>query len=293
MKDDTTGRIIKDDTTKDPLTRFLSIIESLRKPEGGCPWDLKQTFESLKPLVIEEAYEVADAVEAGPTAVREELGDLLSLIGLFSQIASEQSLFSFSSILQGISDKLVRRHPHVFGEIKVSGTDEVLRNWEQIKQLERKGSSESAHKGLLDGIPRSLPALLKSHQIGARCSRVGFDWGTTDGVVEKIKEELTEFLTEAAQPAATTDGSTPRAMELRGQRALEEFGDLLFTLAQYGRHMGFNAEEALSRANDKFCKRFKELERLAVIQHSSKPLAELTPTELEALWQQAKGDTPT
>ncbi len=264
------------------LTRFLEIMAALRNPDGGCPWDLKQTFETLKPLVIEEAYEVADAVDAGPQAVCEELGDLVSLIGLFSQIASEQSLFSFTSVLEGISNKLVRRHPHVFGEAKVSGTDEVLKNWEQIKQQERKTSTDETPKGLLDGVPRSLPALLKAHQIGARCARVGFDWGSREGVSEKIREELGEFLSEV-QPDSSTE-----IAQTNSDRALEEFGDLLFTLAQYARHMGLNAEVALQRANTKFIDRFRQVERLAQEQMGDKPLSALSPAQLEELWKLAK-----
>lgn len=274
------------DDTSSSLARFLEIMAALRNPNGGCPWDLKQTFETLKPLMIEEAYEVADAVEAGPEAVREELGDLMSLIGLFAQIAGEQSLFSFSSILDGISTKLVRRHPHVFGETKVSDTEEVLRNWEQIKEQERKNSSAEAPKGLLDGIPRSLPALLKAHQIGARCARVGFDWGTSDGVSDKIREELGEFLSEVTPPPPS--GNPPEGASSASSRAFEEFGDLLFTLAQYARHMGINAEEALSHANTKFTRRFKELERLAKETHGERTLSELAAEDLEQLWQRAK-----
>ena len=269
-------------TPTDALTRLLEIMAALRNPNGGCPWDLKQTFETLKPLVIEEAYEVADAVEAGPQAVCEELGDLVSLIGLFSQIASEQSLFSFTSVLEGISNKLVRRHPHVFGEAKVSGTDEVLKNWEQIKQQERKTSTDETPKGLLDGVPRSLPALLKAHQIGARCARVGFDWGSRAGVSEKIREELGEFLSEV-QPDSSTE-----IAQTNSDRALEEFGDLLFTLAQYARHMGLNAEVALQRANTKFIDRFRQVERLAQEQMGDKPLSALSPAQLEELWKLAK-----
>jgi MazG family protein len=269
-------------TPSNALIRFLDIMAALRNPNGGCPWDLKQTFETLKPLVIEEAYEVADAVAVGPHAVCEELGDLVSLIGLFAQIASEQSLFSFSSVLSGISDKLERRHPHVFGETKVSGTDEVLRNWEQIKQQERAGTRDETPKGLLDGVPRSLPALLKAHQIGARCARVGFDWGSSAGVTDKIREELSEFLNETIASSSTANSSSASA------RAFEEFGDLLFTLAQYARHMGFNAEEALQQANAKFTARFRQLERLSREHTESKSLSELSPTQLEELWRLAK-----
>lgn len=267
-------------TPADSLTRFLEIMAKLRDPRGGCPWDIKQTFESLKPLLIEEAYEVADAVEKGPEAIKEELGDLISLIGLFSQIAAERSVFSFASVLDGISEKLVRRHPHVFGESRVSGSEEVLKNWEQIKQEERKNSSE-ASKGLLDGIPRSLPALLAATQIGERCRRVGFDWGSHEGVAEKVREEVEEFLAEAG---SSTSSASPRD----NTRAVEEFGDLLFSLAQLSRHLGINAEEALSIANAKFTNRFKHLERLARERFGDKPLGELGADGLDALWIEAK-----
>lgn len=286
------------------LTHFLEIMAALRNPRGGCPWDLKQTLETLKPLVIEEAYEVADAVADGPLALCEELGDLVSLIGLFAQIASEQSLFSFSSILNGISDKLVRRHPHVFADTQVSNTEEVLRNWEQIKQQERKSSAAESPKGLLDGIPRSLPALLKAHQIGARCARVGFDWTSRDGVANKIREELGEFLKEAqATSTSTMSTSGPNLMapaatepsqseQQLGDRAFEEFGDLLFTLAQYARHMGFNAEEALQQANAKFSDRFRHVELLSRRENGDKPILELSPAQLEELWKIAKMQIP-
>lgn len=255
------------------LHRFLEIIAKLRDPHGGCPWDLKQTFETLKPLLIEEAYEVSDAVDKGPEAVQEELGDLLSLIALFSQIASEKSQFSFARIIDGIADKLVRRHPHVFGETKVSGTEEVLKNWEEIKKQEKKADSGD-QKGLLDGIPRSLPALLKAHQIGERCARIGFDWGTKEGVADKVQEELAEFLSEI--PARNS------------AKVVEEFGDLLFTLAQYSRHLGFSAEEALHVANQKFLSRFKEVESLAHERYRDTPLSELGASTLESLWEEAK-----
>jgi MazG family protein len=262
------------------LSRFLDIMAKLRDPNTGCPWDKKQSFETLKSLLVEEAYEVVDAVEAGPQAIKEELGDLISLIGLFSQIASEQSLFNFDSVLDGISDKLVRRHPHVFGETKVSGTEQVLKNWEQIKQEERKSDGES-RKGLLDGIPRSLPALLKASQIGERCKRVGFDWGTVDGVALKVREEIEEFLAEA--------GSNPSSASLKDNtRAVEEFGDLLFSLAQLSRHLGINAEEALSAANAKFISRFQHLEKLSHERFSDQPLGDLGAEALEALWNEAK-----
>lgn len=270
------------------LTKFLDVIAQLRNPNGGCPWDLKQTFESLRPCLVEESYEVADAVETSDKAVREELGDLLSVIALYARIAEEKNSFSFASVVEGITDKLVRRHPHVFGDVKVSGEAEVLKNWEAIKQQERAAEPQKA-KGLLDGLPRSMPALQKCHEIGVRCARVGFDWTNTEGVAEKVREELAEFLAELPNPRnpAMNGGGKPFNKDL----VYEEFGDLLFTLAQESRHLGFNAEEALAAANAKFMARFKILEQIATEENPERPLNTRTTEELEALWQQAKKRT--
>lgn len=266
------------------LVEFLKVMEKLRDPQGGCPWDLKQTFESLRSHLVEEAYEIGDAVEESPNKVCEELGDLLSLIALYCQIARESSLFSFGDIVQGITQKLVRRHPHVFGDTKVSGTKEVLENWEAIK-LKEKAEAGTQKKGLLDGLPRSMPALMRAHEIGERCARVGFDWDSAEGVAEKVREELTEFLEEAAP-------QTGGRANQNSERIEEEFGDLLFTLAQQSRLLGFNAEEALAAANAKFSKRFKALENLAVEQHSDTPLGSLSAEQLQALWLKAKKTLP-
>ncbi|MEY4669000.1 MAG: nucleoside triphosphate hydrolase [Pseudomonadota bacterium] len=267
------------------LATFLDVIAQLRNPTGGCPWDLKQTFESLRSCLIEESYEVADAVEAGEEAVREELGDLMSIIALYARIAEERGSFSFASVVEGITDKLIRRHPHVFGDLKVSGEEEVLKNWEAIKEKER-AAQPAKPKGLLDGLPRSMPALQKCHEIGVRCARVGFDWTTTQGVAEKVREELGEFLAELPDPA--NPSSNVAGKPFNKALVFEEFGDLLFTLAQESRHLGFNAEEALVAANAKFMTRFKHLEQIATEENPEKPLATHTTDELEALWQQAK-----
>lgn len=264
------------------LDRLLAIAKALRDPHGGCPWDREQSFETLKPLLIEEAYEVSDAVSNGTLAdIREELGDLLSLIALFAQIAYERAEFNFGDIIETICDKLVRRHPHVFGDLKVSGTADVLRNWELIKQGERGAAdaTKQGKKGLLDGIPLSLPALLKAHQLGKRVGAVGFDWSSREGVAEKVREEVEEFLSEAKGLATDT----------ASQRAFEEFGDLLFSLAQYARFSGFNPEEALNFANAKFIARFKKLEGLAAERHPGLELSKLSPEELDALWVSVKG----
>jgi len=265
------------------LVEFLKVMEKLRDPKGGCPWDLKQTFESLTRHVVEEAYEIGDAVTEGADKVCEELGDLLSLIGLYCQIARESSLFSFETVVRGITDKLVRRHPHVFGDVKVSGTKEVLENWESIKLKERAQEGGEKKKGLLDGLPRAMPALLRAHEIGERCARVGFDWSSAAGVADKVEEEVREFLAESTglDPNISVDSQQRAKIE-------EEFGDLLFTLAQQSRHLGFNAEESLAAANTKFITRFQVLEGLAASEFAGRPLNELSQDELQALWIRAK-----
>lgn len=267
------------------LTKFLDVIAQLRNPTGGCPWDLKQTFESLRSCLVEESYEISDAVEVSDAAVCEELGDLMSIVALYARIAEEGNRFSFASILEGITEKLIRRHPHVFGDVKVSGEAEVLKNWEAIKQQER-ANQPKKDKGLLDGLPRSMPALMKCHEIGVRCARVGFDWASTEGVADKVREELAEFLDELPDqnnPALNRSGKS-----FDKELVFEEFGDLLFTLAQESRHLGFNAEEALAAANAKFMKRFKILEQIATDENPDKPLNTLTMQQLEDLWQKAK-----
>jgi len=271
------------------LTQFLDVIAKLRDPNGGCPWDLKQTFESLRSCLVEESYEVADAVETSEEAVREELGDLMSIIALYARIAEERKSFSFANVVEGITQKLIRRHPHVFGGLKVSSEAEVLKNWEAIKQQER-AAEPNKSKGLLDGLPRSMPSLQKCHEIGVRCARVGFDWTNTEGVAEKVREELTEFLAELPDPKNPSTNTVGRPFNK--ELVFEEFGDLLFTLAQESRHLGFNAEEALAAANAKFMSRFKNLEQIATEENPEKPLNTRTAEELEALWQQAKKRTP-
>lgn len=271
------------------LTTFLDVIAKLRDPQGGCPWDLKQSFESLRSCLIEESYEVSDAVDTGDEAICEELGDLMSIIALYARIAEEKQSFTFASILEGITAKLIRRHPHVFGDVKVSGEEEVLKNWEAIKQQER-ANQPATSKGLLHGLPRSMPSLHKCHEIGVRCARVGFDWTNTDGVAEKVREELGEFLAELPNP---NDPSINVAGDpFKRELVFEEFGDLLFTLAQEARHLGFNAEDALAAANAKFMARFKNLETIAAEQQPDKPLDGRSMEELEALWHEAKRRTP-
>lgn len=260
------------------LQDLLAVMSRLRDPEKGCPWDLKQSFESMRGSLIEEAYEAADAVAQGSDALCEELGDLVLVISLYCQMAEEQSLFSFEKITRGILNKIVRRHPHVFGELSLGDAGAVLQNWEAIKQAERQaaGGAEPV-KGLLDSLPRSLPALLRAHRIGEKCARVGFDWKDTMGVIEKVQEEVREF-TEAARGV-----NSPPSAEMR-----EELGDLLFSLVQCSRHLGLNAEELLDAANTKFSQRFKRVEELSGALRGEVELKGLGADKLEELWQIAK-----
>jgi len=253
--------------------RFIGIIARLRNPDGGCPWDVKQTLETLRPLLLEEAYEVADAVDSSPKAVCEELGDLVSVIALCADIGRVSHNFDWNDILTAISEKLIRRHPHVFGDLKVDTSEEVLKNWEVIKAQERKSSEKDKEKSLVDGLPQAMPALLKAHRLGEKCARVGFDWSDARSVISKVREELNELL-EAIQ-----NGS--------GTATEEELGDLLFTIAQMSRHLNLNAEMALGAANRKFTARFKTLEQLAANSGVAN-LADLSPDRLEELWGEAK-----
>ncbi|RMG45278.1 MAG: nucleoside triphosphate pyrophosphohydrolase [Candidatus Dadabacteria bacterium] len=243
---------------------LLSIIKRLRDPENGCPWDLKQTHKTLKPYLIEESYELLDAIDNTPQKIPEELGDVLLQVVLHSQIGSDEDTFTIEDVLKGINQKLIERHPHIFADTKVDSAEEVLENWEAIKNKKRtRGSS------MLDGVPEAMPALLVSHRLGEKTARVGFDWERVSDVKEKVVEELGELV---------------EALESKdSEKISEEFGDLLFVLAQLIRKSGFNAEELLKAANKKFINRFKHME-----QNTEKPLEKLTAEELEALWQEAK-----
>ncbi|MBN8548596.1 MAG: nucleoside triphosphate pyrophosphohydrolase [Deltaproteobacteria bacterium] len=250
--------------------RLLEVIAKLRDPKDGCPWDLQQTHESLKPYLIEEAYETIDAIDKGKhdknyAKLCEELGDVLLQVVLHSQVAKDNKEFSIDDVVKGLTEKLVHRHPHVFGDTKVSSAQEVTQNWERLKAKEQ----PSAH--ILAGLPKSMPALLKCHRIGEKVGRIGFDWPDSKEVRDKVREELNEFL--EADDKAQRDAAHVK----------EELGDLLFTLAQLARKMGLNAEDVLIEANDKFCGRFAQIEALGEYR-----LSEKTPEELENYWQQVK-----
>ncbi|MFO8072333.1 MAG: nucleoside triphosphate pyrophosphohydrolase [Polyangia bacterium] len=248
------------------FAEFVRIVHRLRAPDG-CPWDREQTPASLKPFIVEEAYEVIDAIDGGgPEDLREELGDLLLQIVLQAEIADEAGDFDIDSVARGISAKLVNRHPHVFGGERVDGSGEVLRNWEQIKRVEKKD------RGLFDGLPSFLPALLKASRMGEKAGRVGFDWTDAGEVRAKVDEELAEL------DGAVAAGD-PEAVE-------HELGDLLFALAQWARHLGRNPEESLRAGCDRFARRFARMD--GDLRRRGARMDRLDIEELEQAWQRAK-----
>ena len=267
---------------------LVTVVARLRSPQG-CPWDVKQTHESLKPYLLEETYEVLDALDHNdPRHLREELGDLLLQILLHAHIEDEQHNFDVEDVIKDLTQKLIRRHPHVFtAEFRKSprlNSDQVLSQWETIKQAER--SANQGRDSILEGIPASLPALLKAYQMQKRASRVGFDWETPEHVVEKLNEELEELKVEttrahqAPEPDAAAPGSETQAAVER------EFGDVLFTMVNAARFLSINPEEALRKANTRFQSRFQSMEQQAA--QERRPLQGMSAMEWDALWNAAK-----
>lgn len=250
--------------------KLLEIMAKLRSPEGGCPWDLEQDFGTIAPYTIEEAYEVAEAIAKGDMAgLREELGDLLLQVVFHSQMANEERLFSFEDVAAAINDKMIRRHPHVFGEAEINDAKAQTANWETIKAAERKGK---AKERVLDDVPTALPALMRAQKLQGRAARVGFDWPNVDGVVAKIAEEMLEV---------------DEALKANDKQHLaEEIGDLLFAVVNLARFTGVDAEDALRAANQKFIRRFQAVED--GVKASGKPWDATSLDEMEALWVAAK-----
>jgi len=247
---------------------FQEIVAHLRAP-NGCPWDREQTHESLRKHLLEESYEAIAALDSGDfDSMREEFGDLLLQIMLHSQIASEEGEFTANDVVKGIYDKIIRRHPHVFGDAKVAGVDGVLTNWEKLKAKERKGKGEK-EKGMLDGVPLTLPALSQAQEYQDRAARVGFDWPVIDGVLDKVREEIEEI------KDAETD------IELA-----DEIGDLFFVLVNFARWKKVDPESALRGTNMKFKKRFGYIEQTAKKQ--GRNLSDMKLEEMDALWNEAK-----
>jgi ATP diphosphatase len=248
-------------------------MHRLRAP-GGCPWDREQTFQSLRRFSLEEAYEVVDAVEREDwPALQDELGDLLLQVLFYAEMAQEAGLFGLQDVIDTLNEKLVRRHPHVFAQQRAEDAEQVVANWEAIKQEERASKNQGAGTPLLDSVPRSMPALMEAGKLGSKAASVGFDWPEAAPVVEKLREELAELEQAMARPES--DG--------RRDALEEELGDLLFTAASLARHLGLQPELTLREANGKFRRRFGALEALA-----QSPLQTLTPEELDTLWNRVK-----
>ena len=254
------------------IDQFLAIIAQLRDPEHGCPWDIKQDFNSMLPHLLEETYEVAEAIHTQDrSALREELGDLLLQVVFLSQLAKEEGTFDFYDVLSDIHQKIVYRHPHVFGETKAADSDEALANWEAQKANDAK---HQQHESILDDLPFALPALTRAHKIQKRCAKVGFDWDNPQDVLAKVEEELDEVKAEIANYPTS-------------QAALfEELGDLLFSTVNLCRHYQLDAESGLREANAKFERRFRKVE--AAVKAQGKAVSECNLMELDAIWHQIK-----
>ncbi len=257
-------------TTK--LEKFAEIIAKLRDPNGGCPWDLEQTYQTMPPHILEEAYEVVEAINQDDRKeLKEELGDLLMQVVFLSQLAQEEGAFTLDDVIDGITDKIIRRHPHVFGEIKAENSDEVLKNWENIKQQERYLKEQFS---ILDNVPIALPSLLRAAKLQKRCAKVGFDWSELEPTIQKVEEELQEVRDEVSKQP-----QNPQAIE-------EEIGDLLFASVNVARHLKLNPEEALRKANLKFERRFRQVEQS--ILSSGRQLEQVSLAEMDLIWDQVK-----
>ena len=283
---------------------LVALQARLRAP-NGCPWDREQTHDSLRTYLVEETYEVLDALDSGdPRKFADELGDLLLQIVFHSELAAEAGKFDIADVIEQIYTKMVRRHPHVFGSVRADTSAEVLKNWEQLKSEERASeqrteqrstiaqpagnkdahtAAKAAKASILDAVPRSLPALLEAHQLTRRAANVGFDWPEVNGIFEKLTEEAGELKQLLPPGESGSQGAkSPRRAEIE-----EEVGDLLFVGVNLARFLGFDAEIALKRANRKFAGRFREMERIAASRGQA--LSGLSAAELDSLWNEVKG----
>lgn len=273
-----------------PVDRLLAIMARLRDPQAGCPWDVEQTFASIAPHTIEEAYEVADAIARGDLpGLKEELGDLLLQVVFHARMAEEQGAFAFSDVAEAICDKLVRRHPHVFGQARIDSAEAQTRAWESLKAAERAARAENgdadAHEdapaGALAGIALALPALLRAAKLQSRAARVGFDWPDATSALPKVREELAELTAELEN-----DGGGAPDERQRHDRLEDELGDLLFAVVNVARKLKIDPEAALRGANGKFERRFAAIE--ARLQAQGRSTDSTTLAELDRLWDQVK-----
>jgi len=274
---------------------LVSVQSRLRAP-GGCPWDREQTHATLRTYLIEESYEVLDAIEKeNPSEMAEELGDLLLQVLFHADLARETGAFDISHVITGIRDKMIRRHPHVFGNVKADTSDEVLINWAKLKAKEKESASAKAGASssgkpapsALDGVPRSLPGLLEAYQLSRRAAQVGFDWPHVEGVLEKLEEEIAEVRKALSGKVGKSPGEK-RGEEKLGEQLEEELGDLLFTVVNLARFLKYDPEVVLKKSNLKFKKRFQKIETKASAR--AKKLSDLSPEALDELWRAAKAE---
>lgn len=251
-----------------PFDELVEIMKKLRDPDKGCPWDLEQTRESLKPFLVEETYEVLEAIDKGkPPEIKEELGDLLFQIVFHAQVADDMEEFNIEDVIGHIRDKMIRRHPHVFGDADFSNSEEVLANWEEEKKREGKQRAS-----ILEGIPRTLPGLMRAHRLQERAARVGFDWQRRSDAVAHLDDEIAEF---------------KEALSRNDESGMEdEFGDILFMLVNISRFVGVNPEDALRRTISKFIRRFRHIEMAA--SESGIKLSDMSLEEMDAIWEDSK-----
>jgi MazG family protein len=272
---------VSNSSTGANFEKLVEIMATLRGP-NGCPWDKQQDFNSLKPMLVEEVYEVLEAVEEKNfDGLSEELGDLLLHVVFHAQLGKESGQFDINTVLSKISEKLVRRHPHVFGNETASSPEEVIKNWEAIKAQEKAAKLKNRppeQRSLLEGIPSKLPAIHEAHQISSRAARVGFDWPDVDGIFEKLQEEIHELREVIAEGE---DGD-------RRERLEDEIGDMLFVIVNIARYLKIDSESALKRANRKFKSRFQYMENELAKQ--GKTIDQVSLDEMEALWQKAKSE---
>jgi MazG family protein len=272
---------------------LVALMARLRSPDG-CPWDREQTYATLAPMLLEEAYEafeaVEDAREGRPAELRGELGDLLFQIVFYAQVAAERGEFTIDDVVEAIHTKMVRRHPHVFGDASAQDSAEVLRNWEAIKAEEKRaaGQAESTKESsLLDGVSTKAPALMEAHQLTTKAARVGFDWQNVEQIFDKLHEEVDEL--QAAIEESNAEGDVDvQTSEARHERVREELGDLLFVVTNIARHLKVEPEAALKLTNRKFRRRFRHIER--GLEAQGRTLDAATLDEMEALWLEAKSD---
>jgi MazG family protein len=266
-----------DDAAK-AFREFIAVVKALRTPKTGCPWDLEQDHRSLRPYLVEESYEVLDAIESGDdAALREELGDLLLQVVLHAQLGDDRGAFSITDVVRGITEKMLRRHPHVFGKERVSGAAEVLRNWERIKAAEGRGD-ESSQAAAMERLPSALPALHRAQRVGEKAARVHFDFASDAETLNKTHEQFAELEQQVRAKPGAADHRT---------RLQHDIGDLLFSVCQLARQLGLSAEDSLRGSTRRFVDRFRRMERQA-----ARPLHDMSHEELAAEWAKVKEEDP-